>query len=111
MEQISAFSELGKLGVLGIVLSISLWWNWKFLNKLNECWAGRVEDWKALAEIIRLNSVTSSEMIASNDARTRAAEALARAQDLAAASQTGLTAEVARLRAEIEKLRETGGRS
>lgn len=111
MEQISAFSELGKLGVLGIVLSISLWWNWHLLTKLNLCWAGRVEDWKALAEIIRLNSVTSSEMIASNDARTRAAEALARAQDLAAASQTSMASEIARLRSEIEKLRDNGGRS
>lgn len=66
-------------------------------RQLSTCWKERIEEAKALLEIIHVNTTTISALTASFDARTRAAETTARAQELTAAELASVKAELARL--------------
>jgi hypothetical protein len=97
--------ELGKYGLLGVILTICIWVGWMLHKQLNACWDGRLSDQKVLSEALRANSVAMGEIVISNDARTRSSEAIARAVELSAASQTSLTLEVGNVRVSNNELR------
>jgi hypothetical protein len=80
------------------------------MSELLTCNKARIDDNKAMSEVIHANGVAMTAQSAANETRARAQEATARAQELAAIQAQQLTATVADLRGTNEALRNEIGR-
>jgi hypothetical protein len=114
--QLNFFTEIAKVGLLGVLLGGSLWLNLKQKNELHQCFQDRFADWKAATEILQVVRATIAELVSTTDQRTRAQEATARALELAVAQLQALNNQVAQNRemgrdvsAAMNQLRETVG--
>lgn len=98
------FTYLLTQGVLGVACLLLIWAWWNERKEVRACYAERIADLRAIQETMAANSSALLQQAASNEARTRAAEAVARAQELVAQSTQGQAEEISRLRDSIKEM-------
>lgn len=79
LDWISPLSELGRTGLLGMLLALSIWAIIKLYKDGNAERASHLEDTKAMTELIRQSTEATVKWTASQDERNRALETMAQA--------------------------------
>ena len=109
VEPVSGLYELLlKNGVLGGAVGVLVWFLIKRDGDLQKCQEGRLQDAKALAEVVKEQTATLQATSRANEDRNRLLENTSKIAEKSALIVDQLTKEVADLQVEIRKL--SGGK-